>query len=235
VVGGHIDWSQAWTRKLADYVRRGGVVVVNSAQVKGLPQDLTGVRLSDETREADEARCLIGAGENANLHGQVFRYNRIEKGPGAKVLMETPAGDPLVTVNTVGKGRVIFSAVPDMLGLDERLTPFAAHLLAHLFSEATPVEVRGDVEYLVNRTERGWVVTLINNQGVYKPQQGMAQVDRSAVVNVSVGLRRGRSVASAREWTEDNDLSLAQEDGGKSVRLSIAPGGIRVVELIERR
>jgi hypothetical protein len=235
VAGGRVEWSQAWTKKLADYVRRGGVVVVNAAQVKGLPQDLTGVRLLDETGEADDARCLIGANETASLRGQVFRYNRIEKGPNTKVLMETTGGDPLVTVNNMGKGRVIFCAVADMLGLDERLTPFAAHLLAHLFSDATPVEVRGDVEYLVNRTERGWVVTLINNQGVYKPQQGMAQVDRSAVVNVSVRLRGGRTVASAREWTEEQELPLAREGAAETVRLSIAPGGLRIVELIERR
>ena len=233
VVGGHIEWSQAWAQKLMDYVRRGGVVVINAAQAKGLPAELTGARLNEQTAEADDARCLIGGEENLNLRGQVFRYARIEKGSNTKVLMETTAGDALVTVNTVGRGRVIFCAVPDMLGLDERLTPFAAHLLAHLFVEATPVRVRGDVEYLVNRTERGWVVTLINNQGVFKPQQGMAQVDRRAVVDVDVGLRRG--IISAQEWTEDKELTVVREGGQESVRLSLAPGAVQIVELVERK
>ena len=235
VVGGHLEWSRAWSQKLMDYVRRGGVVVLNAAQAKGLPAELTGVRVLAETGEADDARCLIGAGESANLSGQMFRYNRIEKGSGTKVLVETTGGDPLVTVNPVGRGRVIFSTVPDMLGLDERLTPFAAHLFAHLFAEATPVEVRGDVEYLINRTERGWVVTLINNQGVFKQQQGMAQVDRRAVVEASIRLRRGRGIASAREWTEEKELTLSRESAGESVRLSLSPGGVKIVELVERR
>jgi hypothetical protein len=235
VVGGRVEWSRAWAQKLADYVRGGGVVVVNAAQVKGLPVDLTGVTLRDETNEADDARCLIGSNEASDLRGQVFRYNRIEKGGTAKVLMETTTGEPLVTVNAVGKGRVIFCALPDMLGLDERLTPFAAHLLMHLFNEATPVNVRGDVEYLLNRTTRGWVVTLINNQGVYKPQQGLAQVDRRAVVDVSISLRRGRGIMSASEWTEDKKLNVAQEGGQESVRLSLAPGGVQIVELVERK
>lgn len=233
VVGGHIEWSQAWAQKLQDYVRRGGVVVINAAQAKGLPAELTGVRINEQTLEADDARCLIGAEENANLRGQMFRYARIEKGSNTKVLMETRTGDPLVTVNTIGKGRVIFVALPDMLGEDERLTPFAAHLLTHLFTEATPVTVRGDVEYLINRTPRGWVVTLINNQGVFKPQQGMAQVDRSAVVDVSISLRRG--IASANEWTEGKELTLARDNGQESVRLKLAPGGVQIVELIERK
>jgi hypothetical protein len=235
VVGGHVEWSRVWAQKLADYVRKGGVVVLNAAQAKGLPADLTGVRLLDATNEADDARCLIGAEENANLRGQLFRYNRIEKAGTTKVLMETATGDPLVTVNTIGRGRVIFCAVPDMLGLDERLTPFAAHLLTHLFTDATPVRVRGDVEYLVNRTTRGWVVTLINNQGVFKPQQGMARVDRSAVVSVEISLRGGRGIASADEWTEDKKLTVAQAGGQEKISLSIAPGGVQVVELIERK
>ncbi|HEY0319895.1 MAG TPA: hypothetical protein VGC66_02890 [Pyrinomonadaceae bacterium] len=234
VVGGHVEWSRAWAQKLADYVRAGGVVVLNAAQAKGLPADLTGVRLLDGTNEADDARCLIGGDESASLRGQMFRYNRIEKGSSTKVLMETTTGDPLVTVNTIGRGRVIFCAVPDMLGLDERLTPFAAHLLTHLFKDATPVEVRGDVEHLINRTQRGWVVTLINNQGVLKQQQGMAEVDRSAVVNVEISLRGGRTLASADEWTEDKKLTVARDGGRESVRLSLSPGGVQVVELIER-
>ena len=66
--------------------------------------------------------------------------------------MTTPNGDPLVTVNKVGKGSVIFVAVPDLLGEDERITPFAAHMLAHVFADAAPLKVTGDVEYLINRT-----------------------------------------------------------------------------------
>ena len=61
------------------------------------------------------------------------------------------------------------------LGEDERITPFVAHLLAHLASDATPVKVDGDVEYLINRNSHGWVVTLFNDNGVFKPQQGLAQ------------------------------------------------------------
>src|SRR6185503_11405648 len=97
-----------------------------------------------------------------DLHGQIFRYDRVEA-KGAEVLMATTGGDPLVTVNKVGRGRVVFVALPDLLGEDERLTPFAAHLLAHLAGEATPIRVEGDVEYLINRNARGWVVTLFND------------------------------------------------------------------------
>ena len=103
-------------------------------------------------------------------------------------------------------------------------------LLAHLAADATPVKVDGDVEYLVNRNSRGWVVTLFNDNGVFKPQQGLAQVDRKAVVAVTLSLR-GQPIAQASDWTSDKELEIASRNGESGVRISIPAGGIAVVEL----
>jgi hypothetical protein len=235
VAGGRIAWTRAWVEQLRSYVRHGGVVVLNSAQAEGLPEDLLGVRLlRGATAEADDAVCLLPNDARERLRGGVYRYERVEA-RGARVLMRTPAGDPLVTSFNTGRGRVIFCAVPDLLGLDERLVPAAAHLFAHLFAEAAPVRVRGDVQRLFNRTERGWLVTLINNRGVYKPQQGLAQVDRNAVVEVTLSLPRGRAIRQAREWTMDTQLEIARAAQGNTVKLSIPPGDLKIVELVEER
>jgi hypothetical protein len=104
------------------------------------------------------------------------------------------------------------------------MTPFAAHLLAHVFADAAPVKVVGDVEYLINRTAHGWVVTLLNNNGVFKPQQGMAQVDRSAYVTATISLPQ---MKSASEWISESAL---KSDNGK-VTLQIPPGGLAIVEI----
>jgi hypothetical protein len=226
VVGGEVNWTRGWPERLADYVRKGGVVVLNAAQVKGLPESLLGIRMSNATAEADNAKCAIDAQEKQDLRGQIFRYDRVSP-TSAQVLLTAPNGDALVTSNKIGRGRVVFVAVPDLLGEDERMTPFAAHVLAHLFSEATPVRVEGDVEYLVNRNANGWVVTIFNDNGVFKPQQGLAQVDRSAVANVVVSLRN-QKVTTATEWLTDAKLPLKD---GANVQLSIPAGGIAIVEL----
>ena len=234
IVGGRIDWSKPWADKLATYVRNGGTMVVNSAQTKGLPADLLGVRLTGATAEAHNAKCLSQDEPEQDLSGQIFRYDRVEA-RGAEVLIATPSGDPLVTVNKVGRGRVVFVALPDLLGEDERLTPFVAHLLAHLAADATPIRVEGDVEYLINRNARGWVVTLFNDNGVFKPQQGLAQVDRSANVNATIMLR-GAAISNATEWTSDRTLMVKKRAGASdSVNLNIAAGGIAVVELVATR
>lgn len=229
VVGGHLELSSQWIRRLTTYVRSGGTLVLNAAQIKGVPIELLGLRPTNETAEAHNARCL-SAGEAAqDLSGQIFRYGRVEL-KGAQALVTTKLGDPLVTVNNVGKGKVVFSTLTDLLGEDERVTPFAAHMLAHVFADATPVKIRGNVEYLINRNENGWVVTLFNNEGVFKPQQGMAQVDRSAYVTATINLDSG-TIEKAVEWTSGKDFELKSQKEANTVTVSIAPGGIAIVEL----
>jgi hypothetical protein len=225
VIGGQIQWSTEWTQKLIDYIRRGGTVVINAAQVKGIPEQLLGVHLTNETAEADAARCLSPGDEGQDLTGQLFSYEKVEL-KGASPLITTNSGDALVTINKMGKGAVIFAAVPDLLGKDERMVPFAAHTLVHVFSDATPVTVRGDVEYLINRNTSGYVVTLLNNNGVFKPQQGMATVDRSAYVAVTISLR-GQQIQSATDWITDKQLPLS----GDGLSVQVPPGGVSVIEL----
>ncbi|HEY6216751.1 MAG TPA: hypothetical protein VIW74_08785 [Pyrinomonadaceae bacterium] len=222
VVGGRIEWSSEWIKRLDDYVRNGGTVVLNAAQIKKLPEEFLGVRLLNSTGEAHNATCASPGEQSQDLHGGIFRYEKIEL-KGATALISVPTGDPLVTVNKVGKGSVVFAAVPDLLGEDERIVPFAAHMLAHVFADAVPLKVTGDVEYLINRTANGWIVTLLNNNGVFKPQQGMAQVDRSAYVTVTIG----NQIKSATDWL--SDAPLLPENGIITVR--IPPGGVAIVDI----
>jgi hypothetical protein len=99
-------------------------------------------------------------------------------------------------------------------------------MLEHVFVGSTRVRVTGDVEYLINRNSRGWVVTLINNNGVYKPQQGMAQVDRTAKVTATISELGG--FLSAQEWITEKKLNIERN----SVSIELNPGGIAIVELV---
>jgi hypothetical protein len=223
VVGGEINWTKDWIEKLTSYVRNGGTVVLNAAQARGLPEQLLGVHLTNASAEAEAAKCTREPDQD--LSGQMFRYEKVEL-QGATSLIAAANGETLVTVNKVGKGSVVFNALPDLLGIDGRVTPFAAHMLAHVFSGVSPVRVSGDVEYLINRNSNGWVVTLFNNNGVNKPQQGMATVDRNAVVMATISLT-GQRIRSASDWIGDRAL----ETNSDSVSIKLAPGGIAVVEL----
>lgn len=224
VVGGEIEWSPLWIQKVTEFVRNGGVLVLNTAQARKLPQALIGVEITSDSAEAERALCSSAGDNTLDLSGQIFRYQKVFP-HNAISLMTAPNGDALVTVNKLGKGMVVLNALPDLLGEDERITPFAAHMLEHAFAGATPVQVSGDVEYLINHNSRGWVVTLINNNGVFKPQQGMAQVDRSAKVTARVSLKGVRSVS---DWMNETALQLK----GETITVELSPGGIAVVELV---
>ena len=229
IAGGHVDWSEAWVRKLEAYVRAGGVLVLNGNQKDGLNPNLLGFNDVSAVREDDSARCLAGGEPPQNLKGQLFRYRKIDPTT-AEPLIVSGRGDPLVTVNRVGRGKLIYVTVPSLVGEDLRLAPFVAHLMVHLAADATPIHVDGDVEYLVNQNSHGWVVTLFNDNGVFKPQQGLAQVDATAAVEVKVWLRDA-PIKSATEWTSDETLPIQKQDRGGAVTLKIPAGGIAVVQL----
>lgn len=225
VVGGRIDWPTDWFVKLRTYVQNGGTIIINSAQSTGLPEQFLGIHLTNATAESDAAKCA--SEPDQDLTGQLFRYEKIDL-KGATTLIAAANGDPLVTVNKLGRGNVVFNALPDLLGIDGRVTPFAAHMLAHVFADATPIKVSGDVEYLINRTDKSWVVTLFNNNGVNKPQQGLATVDRSSTVTATISIA-GQQVRTASDWISEKSLEVNKAQNRVSVMIN--PGGVAIVEL----
>ena len=128
-------------------------------------------------------------------------------------------------------------------GLDGEAVGFAGEVFeagrvavgrAQGFADATPIKIRGDVEYLINRNDSGWMVTLFNNNGVFKPQQGLAQVDRSAYVNATISVS-GQTIQKALDWTNEQELEGKTQNGLSGVMVKIPPGGISIIELIQNR
>jgi len=61
---------------------------------------------------------------------------------------------------------------------------------------------------------------------VFKPQQGMAQVDRSAYVTATISTP-GKEIRIATEWTSNAPLKPEND----VVKVQIPPGGVAIVEL----
>jgi hypothetical protein len=86
--------------------------------------------------------------------------------------------------------------------------------LERLVRETLPVEVTGDpIQYQVNRQKRGWVVELVNNDGVLKRPDQPAVVDPKGAKHVFVRTRDEFSRAS--EW--------------KTGRVHLGPGPVDLV------
>ena len=100
--------------------------------------------------------------------------------------------------------------------------------LARLNANYLPISVKGDpVQYQINRNRRGWVIELINNEGVIKKPDKPASInpDRLAKVNLLPRI----PVRSAYKWSWPNDTELATVS---PIPITIDPGESVFLELI---
>jgi hypothetical protein len=102
-----------------------------------------------------------------------------------------------------------------------------AKLLAQVRDELIPLRVSSGLESLYNRTADGWIVTLVNNEGITKTYNEPPRVDVAPAMAAVRYTGPGR-VSAACLCTPEGDQPLDSAD----IRLDIPPGEVRVVRLI---
>jgi hypothetical protein len=152
---------------------------------------------------------------------QRFRCRQLE---GGRPLAVTPDGKVFCAAYDRGEGRLIVLSVPRGLGIDRAAVPALPLLFAHLTRGLMPVEVSGNVEWLVNRTKTGWIVTLLNPAGQAKPQQGITPTDFRE--NRAVTIRSAGPIAGASDWLFPDEPLVPR---GKTLELVVPAGRVRIV------
>ena len=199
------------TESLQKYVRKGGTLVINAAQMELLPESFAGVRLSKD-------RTASGA----------MQIHRITPA-GAEVVLKDAAGLPLITRFKQGKGHVILTTPHYMLNVKnpKQPLPLLAKLLKKLQSEVLPVKVEGDIQYCFNKMdEKGkWKLILINNKGTFKPpMRTKEEFFPEYAQKITLTLPAG---ATAKELR----LKIPVVQKGNKAELTVPPGQVAVVEL----
>jgi len=165
---GKIDINRDFADKLKQYVREGGTLVMDVDKVNKFigDSDFLGLELKSDSilGEADQA---VDLRSKRTIVSRKFSYRRADLKT-AKPLFATEKNIPLVTINEYGQGKVVLFLTPCMLDQQDKIVPFLPAFLDHIAAEALPVKINGDVEYIINKTKDGWLITLINNKGVYK-------------------------------------------------------------------
>lgn len=106
-----------------------------------------------------------------------------------------------------------------------RSTAISPARLKQLFQDALPAQVSGDpIQYAIDRVPTGWVIELINNDGVIKKPDQPALIDLTAVRHVLV--KPAFRCAAAREWRSGRAHQNPTE-----VELEIGPGKQEFLEL----
>jgi hypothetical protein len=174
--------------------------------------------------EADEYTWSLTGTRHAS---QRFRFRPLT---GGRALATTPDGQVFCAAFDRGKGRLIVLSVPRGLAIDRTAVPVVARLFAHCTRGLMPVEVEGPVEWMVNRNEGGWVVTLLNPAGQAKPQQGITPTDFRQ--NKTVTIHSALPVRNASDWLFPEERLAPEAYGtGSALTLTVPAGGVRIVEL----
>ncbi len=229
IATGDIELTAAEGARLAKYVEQGGTLLVADTHLTGPGVAALKLPATTEVIEAENYRWLDG---ETVLPSQRFRCRPIAAGQADwKPLARTPEGQTFCATTDRGAGRLIYLSVPRGFGIDRRVIPVVPRLIAHLTRGQMPIEVDGDVQWLVNRNATGWMVTLLNPAGQDKPQQGITATDYRQ--NRTVVIRSRIPIASAvdRLLPTDRLSVFAETTGTFDVHCQVLAGGVRVIEL----
>jgi len=157
------------------------------------------------------------------------------KGAKAAMLSAGAKGLPLLTVNAVGKGRVLLTT-PEYLLLKDRkqMNPFIEELLLALQREVLPFQIEGsECQFLMNRISADhWKVVLINNAGVIKHPRATTEYQIGQyTAAVSVVAPKG---ATASEILNGAKVVTSPKHGKIEqmvFALEIPPGGVQVLDI----
>jgi hypothetical protein len=226
IAAGEVPLSTEWGRALHDYVQQGGTLVASADQFSGPGAALLGLPTLGAVHEAPD---FTWAPTGEHIASNVFRYRDLPAGQD-RVLATVPDGTPLCVAHKVGKGQIIVIGVPLGIGINERPIPLLGLLMQQLTQGLVPVKVSGQIEWLANRLDDGgWLVTLLNNRGVLKPQHGVVPTDETEAQTVR--LRAPFAVTKSNEWMTGTPVAWDKAGAESTVSITVPAGAVRQISL----
>ncbi|MBI4244291.1 MAG: hypothetical protein HY606_09405 [Planctomycetes bacterium] len=244
---GNIKVNSTLRNKLMGYINSGGVVVLNITHFihdpeedlatvvnyQGLPDKriykinkedevFLGVKFTGIKKDSNLSECSIC---KKSFIEQGFVYELV-KPTTAKIIGTTPYGcvwgpvqkEPIVTVNKIGKGKVILT-LPYLLhaGDTNMLLEIGKDIYHHIIEDVSIIKIDGmPIQYLINRTTDGLIVTLINNRET--KWAGYIVLNKK---DFKCGL----------ELWKGKKIGLFRENGNLKFTLAIEPFGFRICKL----
>ena len=245
---GYHNWKVTDLRALDEYAKRGGTLFCSCDQIAdGLVSSaMAGVAFGD--RSASSGKKLLDATGAAVEDIEETYTFRVGTSEGAVPFLRDENGTVVAWANDYGRGRVVTVAarrmMPDCVNalkedgwkrhafcnsdLHKRMAagtlrfPIVHHLLQRVQRDVMPIDVAGDVQWGLNRTAKGWMLWLINNNGVRKFAFEPEDIDLSKTSNVTVDLKdlKGRRVVDITDV--EKDVPVEVRDGKFTV--AVKPG-----------
>ena len=240
LVGEHRLDASAVSR-LQEYVKLGGTLIVNAAQMQELDAAFTGVV---KGRTATFSAM-------SDMKGKVFRSGAFKatvlKLQGAAPLY-TAKSDCLGAVNSYGKGKVITLGAHWLLengqtddGNDVRkkLLPVAADLMEKLLPGLTPFKLEGagvkeNLAWQLNRKGDNWVMAIYHNGGITETSpshpyyNGPEEFDLKK--SVLCRIRIPREITQAVSLLSGKKCYFSDDRNGAFLEVALTPGNVEILE-----
>ena len=239
VLLGEIRWTKPLAERLKDYVMAGGTLFLAADQLAASPDmGWCGIAVGDKTAESRATCDQQGKLIDTLPEGYTQLVHELVSTVGTETLFADEERRPLVVRRAVGKGNVLVCLVPSMLDKKAEHTKVkvvsaARETLQMLHDQSLPFKIEGDVEFCINRRSTSWVITLINNRGIYKDMKDLvAKVDegKKALVTITSKI----PVRNAVERLAGDKVELTRKNKVvKQMTITIPPGDVRIVEVSE--
>ncbi|MHA1792084.1 MAG: hypothetical protein ACTSVI_05520 [Promethearchaeota archaeon] len=105
----------------------------------------------------------------------------------------------------------------------------ALHLIMkNLREKLIPFKISDNIEFLVNRREKSWVLTLINNDGIIKSPRVPPTIDETKEKHLEIQYTGPGRLSSINDWDSDANIW----DGKNPLQVTIGPGSLKVLEFM---
>lgn len=225
---GNVQIKGDFEKRLWNYVNDGGILVANIEQMKNAGMEWK-IETNNESSECDSAIF-----ENQKLDEMKFSCLKTSLKKGMTAELASADGNPLVIKQNIGKGQLNVSMVPWMLNAEGHAVKHIKPFLQSIIAKNFPFEIKGKLEVIYNKNDTGWVLTLVNNDGVDKKSKaGRGTIDYSKTQIAEI-CYRGKPV-EIREWLANRSVCWKQEKGNAILQdIEILPGEFKIIEIKDK-
>jgi hypothetical protein len=226
IAAGDVPLTDEWAAALNAYMEAGGTLVACADTFTGAAAAALKLPAGGAEAEASAVSWKNGA---EKWPANVFKYRALPADAG-EVLATAADKQAIAVAVSRGKGKLIYVSIPLGLGIDNRPTPAVSLVMRELAATAVPIRVEGEVEKVFNRLDDGgWLVTVLNNRGIVKPQHGVLPTDYRAAQKVTI--RTPFKVKSSSEYLAAAKVDWQADGQGATATITVPAGMVRVIEV----
>lgn len=199
-------------QKLEQWVKDGGILMVNAKQVTSADESFLGVKLTSDSGNGTSSKWISdGLVTNENS----FNYTKVNPTT-ATVIANNNGSDALITSNKVGKGEVILTTPWYLQSTaKDTLLSVGVKLFDKLVERYAIAKIKGaPVEYIINRGAGKTIVTIVNNSG--------------AEWNGTIELKKPTGSYTTKEWRSDLAVPNKKSNGKVVITVSVPAYEIRI-------